>query len=547
MARSRDESVLSVDAELPDGMVAAQSDGAAEITIPKPVRVLLIEDDEDDFILVRDMLSSAAPNAFKLNWASDYDEGLRKLKNGDVDACLLDFLLGRHNGVELLDEVPEIRQHVPIIVLTALNEDDFDDIVLQKGAAGYLSKATVDASRLIRSLRYAIANQAKVDAANKYVDDLNQANEKLRSQYRATHDFVDQVAHEFRTPLAVIRELSAMALEALPQDSDQEQRENLEDISGCAEDMTSMIDDMLDFSRLEAGLLTVERQECSVDEIFEHIQPIISTKAATKQINLLTATAPSLPLVYCDPEKIGRVITNLVVNASKFSDPGSQIVIKAEASPHRHEVAITVTDEGRGIPPQKLNSIFDQFSRIDGDGGEKIDGFGLGLGIAKELTNVNFGEINVTSTVGVGTTFTVTVPTFDPYNLVERLLERIAQAPEQGDHLSIVSASIGAPADGPTLQLVETFLQHQFHRYDILLRKDASTWILAVVADWRELARLIARVSNAQATLRSSGEVPNLPSITLHQLGTWHHRDGRSEILDTVAAELMSVGDDRIQ
>ncbi len=73
--------------------------------------------------------------------------------------------------------------------------------------------------RLIRSLRYAIASQDKVDAANKYVDDLNQANQRLRSKYRATHDFVDHVAHEFRTPLAVIRELCAIALEALPQDS----------------------------------------------------------------------------------------------------------------------------------------------------------------------------------------------------------------------------------------------------------------------------------------------------------------------------------------
>ena len=180
----------------------------------------------------------------------------------------------------------------------------------------------------------------------------------MRAKYRAAHDFVDHVAHEFRTPLAVIRELSAIALEALPEDAGADQRETLEDLSGCAGDMNSMVDDMLDISRLEAGLLTVDRQQCSVDEIFEHIRPIIDSKAAAKQINMLTATAPSLPLVYCDPEKIGRVITNLVVNACKFSGPGSQIVIKAEECPGRPEVVIAVADQGRGIPAERLNTIF---------------------------------------------------------------------------------------------------------------------------------------------------------------------------------------------
>ncbi len=264
-----------------------------------------------------------------------------------------------------------------------------------------------------------------------------------------------------------------------------EQRENLEDISGCAEDMTSMVDDMLDFSRLEAGLLTVERQQCSVDEIFEHIRPIIGTKAAAKQINLLTATAPSLPW------SIATLRRSVASSPTWSSMPASFPIPAAKSSsrqrqPAPPEVAITVTDRGAAFRPEAeldLRPVLPgrrrrrqdrrfrprtrhrpgtderQFrrNRRDEHGRRRHHLYGYRTHLRSARPDGTPARADRTS-AGTG-------------QLRTRSFRRVS-------------------ARRPTARrcAVETFLQHQFHRYDLLLRKDASTWLLAVVADWRELA-----------------------------------------------------------
>jgi len=121
-----------------------------------PVRVLLVEDDEDDFVLTRDMLSDAGPNMFELEWVDSFEAGAEALKADRHDICLVDYRLGAANGFDLLRLAEDIGCTIPIVMLTGQSQDETDQQALRLGAADYLVKGEIQAPLLARSIRYAI-------------------------------------------------------------------------------------------------------------------------------------------------------------------------------------------------------------------------------------------------------------------------------------------------------------------------------------------------------------------------------------------------------
>src|SRR5262249_17066536 len=195
------------------------------------------------------------------------------------------------------------------------------------------------------------------------------------------------------------------------------------------DDLATMVEDMLDTSRLEAGVLGLCRKDSNVQDIIEHARPILQRKAASIKVALNIEIDEGLPEVFCDPEKIERILINLVVNALKVSREKGRVTIWCRHDPELCELDVGVTDEGPGIAPVDLQVIFDRFKQIGRDVRASTKGFGLGLNIARELVQLNYGDIRVESTLGKGSTFSFSIPTADRSAMARRYLKRLMQLP----------------------------------------------------------------------------------------------------------------------
>jgi PAS domain S-box-containing protein len=245
-------------------------------------------------------------------------------------------------------------------------------------------------------------------------------NDQLSELYQTAQRFVDDVSHEFRTPLSVIKGYSEIMRAGIAGPLTSEQSRFNQLIIDRTRDMAQMVDDLLDSSKLRAGSLRVDRCECDVSTIFASVHPIIDSRAAANNIQWVEEIEPNLPRVFADVEKATRVLVNLVINAIKFSPEGSRIVLSAKTDADG-DVHISVTDQGPGISPENLALIFERFQQV-GNAPGSTKGFGLGLNIAKELVSLNLGQMNVTSELQKGSTFSFTLPPNDPAMIVNRLL-----------------------------------------------------------------------------------------------------------------------------
>lgn len=225
--------------------------------------------------------------------------------------------------------------------------------------------------------------------------------DKLRSQLLAT------VSHELRTPIAAIQGFASSLkcsdeLE-IPREME---RDWIDEIELNAERLRRLVTDLLDLSRLESGALRMSLEWHDFRDLVDDVRPNLEVLAGTR--NLVIQCSDSLPLIKCDSERIGQVLSNLVENAAKFSPPDSNLVVGAE----RFEggIRVGVLDEGEGIASEFQERIFERFYQVEGTSYRQQRGTGLGLAICRNIVEAHGGTISVESTVGQGSIFYITLP-----------------------------------------------------------------------------------------------------------------------------------------
>ena len=454
----------------------------------------------------------------------------------EYDVCLIDYRLGKWTGLDLLREAVGGGVRVPFIMLTGLDNREIDVEAMQAGAADYLAKDDISAPVLKRSVRLALARQQHLTAERESQELLKKANLKLSELYNTAHQFVDNVSHEFRTPLAVIKDFASILSEGLAGEVNDEQQEYLGIIINRVDDLAVMVDDMLDISKLEAGLLCVARQESRIDRIFEGVRTTLERKAAASTAALKISVDASLPTVYCDAEKIGRVITNLAVNAFKFSGENGEVSLWARHDLENSQAVVGVTDNGPGIAPENVQAIFDRFKQVGGDVRSSTKGFGLGLNIVKELVHLNFGDITVESELGKGSTFTFSIPTFDPPKILERFMGRIEQFRNDSSFVSLITARQTAEAAAELDDEVEQFLQYQLRRTDLMFKAGAGKWLLGAATSQQQLDQFLARLGDAWNDTNLNRPDAPLPAIEFEIHGTWQICDQDAEFIKSFNA-----------
>lgn len=237
---------------------------------------------------------------------------------------------------------------------------------------------------------------------------LVQANQQLEEASRLKSQFLANMSHELRTPLNSIIGFTNLVLTDDVTPPTGEQKEGLEIVLRNARNLLSLINDILDLSKIEAGRITVSAEEFDVSSVIEDAISTVAPLVGGKPVQLLYETDPGLPRFNSDFVRIKQIILNLLSNAAKFTETGH---IKVIAKPLEGNLAsLAVEDTGPGVPDSYLEVIFEEFRQIDGSNTRKHGGTGLGLAISRKLARMLGGDITVESELGKGSTFTLTLP-----------------------------------------------------------------------------------------------------------------------------------------
>jgi two-component system sensor histidine kinase GlrK len=248
----------------------------------------------------------------------------------------------------------------------------------------------------------------------------NQMSDKLKQLDEMKSGFISHVSHELRTPLASIKEANNLILEETGGTITEKQRRFSIIIEQGIKKLTKMIDDLLDLSKMEAGMMTYDFMPADIRPILAHALVEVELLAQKKGLQLKSEIMDSLPLVWMDMNKIQQVVNNLLSNAIKYTPERGKIEVKADLyqSPSADanqdmeggDLRVSVSDTGIGIPPEFQTRIFDKFQEIKQEEIPGTKGTGLGLSIARHIVQAHGGRIWVESIPGKGSTFTFILP-----------------------------------------------------------------------------------------------------------------------------------------
>ncbi len=242
---------------------------------------------------------------------------------------------------------------------------------------------------------------------------------------RAKSEFLANMSHEIRTPMTAI--LGFSDLLASPNVPYQERREFLAGIQRNGKALLELIGDILDLSRIEADRLTLDRMDCPLQQIIDDLLSVVQVRAEQKGLILEADYAFPLPeTIHTDPVRLRQVLTNLIGNAVKFTEHGA-IRITVHCTRERDgsgHMQFAISDTGIGIPADKIGELFDPFTQVDASASRSYGGTGLGLAISKRLAKALGGDVEVTSQLGKGSTFTLTIDAGSLENV------RILQSPQ---------------------------------------------------------------------------------------------------------------------
>jgi signal transduction histidine kinase len=215
------------------------------------------------------------------------------------------------------------------------------------------------------------------------------------------------MSHELRTPLNAIIGFSEVLTERMFGELNEKQDEYLKDIYASGTHLLSLINDILDLSKIEAGRMELELSDFDLPTALDNALTLIRERAGRRSITLQTSVDEQLGEVRADERKIRQVVLNLLSNAIKFTPEGGRIDVRAV--PVDESVEVSVTDTGVGIAPEDQAAIFEEFRQV-GTAEKKAEGTGLGLALCRKFVELHGGRIWVKSQVGAGSTFTFTIP-----------------------------------------------------------------------------------------------------------------------------------------
>jgi signal transduction histidine kinase len=237
---------------------------------------------------------------------------------------------------------------------------------------------------------------------------LSQALEEVKIISRRKTDFVSAVSHELRTPLTSIKGYASILLAGKLGAVPEEVHLRLEKINQHSDELTRMVNDLLDISRIESGRVTMKTQPQGLADILGGVADLLGLQLKERKLELVNELSAEAKGVQADGEQLRRVFINIIGNALKFTPAGGKITVRSQK--REGMVQIDIADTGCGIPPEAREKIFEEFYRVENSINEQVRGTGLGLALVKRIIEAHGGKIWVESQVNAGSTFSFTLP-----------------------------------------------------------------------------------------------------------------------------------------
>ncbi|OUL21209.1 hybrid sensor histidine kinase/response regulator [Nostoc sp. T09] len=361
-------------------------------------RILVVDDTVDNLILVQTILES---EGYKIDLVADGIAALQKIEQSPPDLILLDVMMPGIDGYEVTRRIrnnPDKKSYIPILLITAFHESSVVE-GLDAGADDFIRKP-FDTDELLARVRSLLRLKHSLD--------------EQRKMARQREDFVSRLTHDLRTPLVAADRMLNLFLEDTFCKISPEMKQAVSVMIRSNQNLTQMVNTLLEVSRFEAGKKTLNWESSNLIETAQEVVSELTPLAMEKNLTLKVDTHELDPIretsgvVMGDSLELRRVLNNLVGNAIKFTDTGSIEIRFSEqlAEAGQSYLTIEIEDTGYGIAPEDQETIFERFRQ----GRNKRSGSGLGLHLSRRIVEAHGGNIELTSVVGKGSIFKVRLP-----------------------------------------------------------------------------------------------------------------------------------------
>jgi signal transduction histidine kinase len=291
---------------------------------------------------------------------------------------------------------------------------------MRLSSPGSLSEAWQQHRLLLHALQVQVQQQQELQRLHHELNETNRGvvalyaeldarAEHLRHADEAKSRFLSNMSHEFRVPINAIRSLTRLLLDRVDGPLTEEQEKQIAFIQKAVEELSELVNDLLDLAKIESGKTTVVMTEFEVTELFGTLRRMLRPLLLHDAVTLVFDIPVPLPPLVTDEEKVAQILRNLISNALKYTKQG-EIRVCASLTPEAQAVIFTVKDTGIGIAPEDQERIFEEFVQVDHALQKRIKGTGLGLPLCKKLVALLGGRMTVQSELGMGSTFSVVIP-----------------------------------------------------------------------------------------------------------------------------------------
>jgi signal transduction histidine kinase len=498
------------------------------------LRVLIVEDDSTDYEFIHRALhqdpATIQLSSIKLTWTTSIAAAIDRVAQ-PFDLIISDLSLPDCQGIATVMQLREAFPSLPLLVLTGADDRAIEQAALKAGAQDFIKKEELSSHRLERAIDHAIQRhtyqrekaalleqlETKNQLLQEHRGELIKQNQNLHELYQAAHHFVDEVSQEFRSPLSVISDYVSLVRDELVGSINEQQRQMLDVTSVRVEDLNNMVDNLLDVTKLESEMLGMRRRTCNLGDILQQVLPALQRKARIRDLEFNVDIRHPLPKVFCDGDRIARVITNLIDHALSNCESGGTVGLSAVTETLAGEVWICIADNGQGLTETESKLIAARKHTSALNLRKCGKDCSLGLAVTKEWIDLNFGDMRISSRPGLDTELSFCLPFANPTAIANRFLRFTCSRLTSNSSWQLIECVADQQVDGSGLIELETHFQSLIRRGDLLIRSGIASWVLLTKMSPKNASSMLDQLRPAPETNARSRLQRQLPTFHIGQ------------------------------